>query len=139
MVERDGLTDDQIPMSARYNAPIVGNLYETKEARKERKAQAIIAVPPMTLVETRNSQMHGYPDSLPRGGLLELGRDLIEFAYRHMIAEAHVAYGWRATGDAARSLQTGGVGRLVRPPLAGGKVREGALPDWAETRSGSVR
>jgi hypothetical protein len=42
-----------------------------------------------TLAERRNALAHGDPfDGLPTGGLLELVRDLINFAYRHYMAEA---------------------------------------------------
>lgn len=42
-----------------------------------------------TLAERRNALAHGDPfDGLPTGGLLELVRDLINFAYRDYIAEA---------------------------------------------------
>jgi hypothetical protein len=41
-----------------------------------------------TLAERRNSLAHGDPfDGPPTAGLLELVRDLINFAYRHYIAE----------------------------------------------------
>ena len=86
IVEGDGLTDALLPMATRNGWAIVGNLYETDDARKMRKGTGV--VPPMTLAEVRNSAAHGYPfDGLPRGGLLELVRDLIEYAYRGMIAE----------------------------------------------------
>jgi hypothetical protein len=42
-----------------------------------------------TLAEHRNTLAHGDPfEGLPTGGLLELVRDLINFAYRDYIAEA---------------------------------------------------
>ena len=74
MVESDGLTDAQIPMVARCGGTAVGQL--TGETHP-------------TLAERRNALAHGDPfDGLPTGGLLELIRDLINFAYRHYIAEA---------------------------------------------------
>jgi hypothetical protein len=42
-----------------------------------------------TLAERRNGLAHGDPfEGLPTGGLLELARDLINFAYRGYIVEA---------------------------------------------------
>lgn len=74
MVDVDGLTDAQIPMVARCRGTALGQL--TGETHP-------------TLAERRNSLAHGDPfDGLPTGGLLELVRDLINFAYRHYIAEA---------------------------------------------------
>jgi hypothetical protein len=74
MVDADGLTDAQIPMVVRCGATALGQL--TGDTRP-------------TLAERRNSLAHGDPfDGLPTGGLLELVRDLINFAYRHYIAEA---------------------------------------------------
>ncbi len=74
MVDTDGLTDAQIPMVVRCGGTALGQL--TGETHP-------------TLAERRNSLAHGDPfDGLPTGGLLELVRDLINFAYRHYIAEA---------------------------------------------------
>ncbi len=74
MVDSDGLTDSQIPMVVRCGGTAVGQL--TGEAHP-------------TLAERRNTLAHGDPfDGLPTGGLLELVRDLINFAYRDYIAEA---------------------------------------------------
>lgn len=74
MVDVDGLTDAQIPMVARCGGSALGQL--TGETRP-------------SLAERRNSLAHGDPfDGLPTGGLLELVQDLINFAYRHYIAEA---------------------------------------------------
>lgn len=73
MVNSDGLTDAQIPMVVRCGGTAIGQL--TGETHP-------------TLAERRNSLAHGDPfDGLPTGGLLELVRDLINFAYRHYIAE----------------------------------------------------
>jgi hypothetical protein len=73
MVETDGLTDAQIPMVARCGGTALGQL--TGDTHP-------------TLAERRNSLAHGDPfDGLPTGGLLELVRDLINFAYRHYVAE----------------------------------------------------
>lgn len=74
MVDVDGLTDAQIPMVVRCGGTALGQL--TGEIHP-------------TLAERRNALAHGDPfDGLPTGGLLELVRDLINFAYRHYIAEA---------------------------------------------------
>lgn len=74
MVETDGLTDAQIPMVARCGGTALGQL--TGDIHP-------------TLAERRNTLAHGDPfDGMPTGGLLELVRDLINFAYRHFIAEA---------------------------------------------------
>jgi hypothetical protein len=74
MIDADGLTDAQILMIVRCGGKALGQL--TGETRP-------------TLAERRNSLAHGDPfDGLPTGGLLELVRDLINFAYRHYIAEA---------------------------------------------------
>lgn len=75
LVERDGLTDDKVPMNRRCGPPatVVGRLTG--------------AVRP-SLAEIRNDLAHGYPfDGWPQAGLLELVRDLIEYAYRDMIAQ----------------------------------------------------
>jgi len=74
MVEADGLTDAQIPMLTRCGGTAVGQL--TGETHP-------------TLAERRNTLAHGDPfEGLPTGGLLELVRDLINFAYRDYIVEA---------------------------------------------------
>lgn len=74
MVEADGLSDALIPMVRRCGGTAVGQL--TGATRP-------------TLAERRNTLAHGDPfDGLPIGGLLELVRDLINFAYRDYIAEA---------------------------------------------------
>jgi hypothetical protein len=75
MVDSDGLTDAQIPMVVRCGGSAVGQL---------------IGETHPTLAERRNALAHGDPfDGLPTGGLLELVRDLINFAYRHYIREAN--------------------------------------------------
>lgn len=74
MVEADGLTDTQIPMVSRCGGTAVGQLAGETHP---------------TLAERRNTLAHGDPfEGLPTGGLLELARDLINFAYRDYIAEA---------------------------------------------------
>lgn len=73
LVEGDGLTDDQIPMIARCGGTAIGQLVgETNPGLDER----------------RNAMAHGDPfDGLPTGGLIELVRDLIMYAYRDFIRE----------------------------------------------------
>ena len=74
LVIHDKLTDDQIPMIVRCGGTAVGQL--TGET-----------IP--TLAQRRNSLANGDPfDGAPVGGLLELVRDLINFAYRDYIADA---------------------------------------------------
>ena len=74
MVEADGLADANIPMIARCGGTAIGQL--TGEIRP-------------SLAERRNALAHGDPfEGFPTSGLLELVRDLINFAYRHHIAEA---------------------------------------------------
>lgn len=73
MVESDGLTDDRIPMVVRCGGTAVGQLTGATHP---------------TLAERRNALAHGDPfDALPTGGLLELVRDLINYAYRRYLAE----------------------------------------------------
>jgi hypothetical protein len=86
MVEDDGLTDDQIPLVRRCGGSVIANLYEPEADRKARCAKSPRPVPPMTLVERRNKAAHGDPfDTSPSAGLLEVVRDLIEYAYRDII------------------------------------------------------
>lgn len=74
MVNTDGLTDKQIPMIARCGGSVIGQLIGTTKP---------------TLAQRRNAMAHGDPfDGLPVGGLIELVRDLITFAYRNFIAES---------------------------------------------------
>jgi hypothetical protein len=74
MVDGDGLTDAAIPMVVRCEGTAIGQLTgETKPS----------------LADRRNKAAHGDPfDGTPVGGLVELVRDLITYAYRDMIAEA---------------------------------------------------
>jgi hypothetical protein len=74
MVDRDGLTDDQLPMQLRCG---LGSIVK----RVTGKAKP-------SLADLRNDLAHGYPfDGLPSSGLLEVVRDLINYAYRGRIAE----------------------------------------------------
>ncbi|PKP94576.1 MAG: hypothetical protein CVT77_01680 [Alphaproteobacteria bacterium HGW-Alphaproteobacteria-16] len=75
MVTGDGLTDDQLPMIVRCGGTAIGQL---------------TGVMKPTLDERRNALAHGDPfDGVPTSGLIELVRDLIMFAYRRYLAEAH--------------------------------------------------
>jgi len=65
---QDGLTDDKIPMVKRCGGSAIG--FVNGDVKP-------------SLAEIRNKQAHGDPfDGLPYGGLLELVRDLIAYAYR---------------------------------------------------------
>jgi len=79
LVDEEGLTDAQIPMIVRCGGTAIGQI--TGDVKP-------------TLDERRNAMAHGDPfDGLPVGGLVELVRDLIMFAYRHFLAEADAAVG----------------------------------------------
>lgn len=74
MVDVDGLGDAHIPMVVRTGGTAVGFVIGTSKP---------------SLSQRRNSMAHGDPfDGLPVGGLLELVRDLINYAYRDFIANA---------------------------------------------------
>jgi len=81
MVEKDGLTNEKLPIYRRTGGnPVARILGEAKPS----------------LAEIRNALAHGDPfDGLPQSGLLELVRDLVDYAYRGWIEE-HA----RATGAA---------------------------------------
>lgn len=80
MVDRDDLTDDKLPMLRRCG---LGSIVKRLTGE---------ALP--TLANIRNDLAHGYPfDGLPCSGLLEVVRDLIEYAYRGMIVEYAAVYG----------------------------------------------
>jgi hypothetical protein len=67
----DGLSDAKIPMVQRTGGSVTGFLSGATRP---------------SLAEIRNKQAHGDPfDGFPCGGLLELVRDLIAFAYRNMV------------------------------------------------------
>ncbi len=71
---QDGLTDDKIPMIKRCGGSAIGFVNDDVKP---------------SLAEIRNKQAHGDPfDGFPIGGLLELVRDLIEYAYRDLIRGA---------------------------------------------------
>lgn len=72
MVEGDGLTDADIPMVVRCHGSAIGQLTGATKP---------------TLAQRRNKAAHGDPfDGMPVGGLVELVRDLISYAYRSRIA-----------------------------------------------------
>lgn len=68
---QDGLTDDKIPMVKQCGGSAIS--FVNGEVKP-------------SLADIRNKQAHGDPfDGFPIGGLLELVRDLIEYAYRDLI------------------------------------------------------
>lgn len=68
-LQRDGLTDDQIPMARRSNGSPIDFITGKKQP---------------SLADRRNDLAHGDPfDAFPCAGLLELVRDLIVYAYRN--------------------------------------------------------
>lgn len=69
MVQQDGLTDEKIPLNQRCGCgAVVGRL---------------TGVLKPSLAAIRNDLAHGDPfDGFPQAGLLELVRDLIDYAYR---------------------------------------------------------
>ena len=74
MVEADRLTDADIPMVVRCGSTAIGQLTGATQP---------------TLSRRRNTLAHGDPfEGLPTGGLLELVRDPIDYAYRGFIVEA---------------------------------------------------
>lgn len=76
MVTSDELTDAHMPIVARYGGTVIDRL------RLDSDIGPPAARP--TLSQLRNDLAHGHPfDGFPRGGLLELVRDLIHYAYRH--------------------------------------------------------
>jgi hypothetical protein len=71
---KDGLTDDKIPMVRRSGGTAIG--FVTGQSKP-------------SLAERRNLLAHGDPfDAFPCGGLLELVRDLIDYAYRGMLGKS---------------------------------------------------
>ncbi|CEG10427.1 hypothetical protein BN961_03867 [Afipia felis] len=78
MVDVDGLDDAHIPMIVRTGGTAIGFVTGASEP---------------SLSQRRNGMAHGDPfDVLPVGGLLELVRDLINYAYRDSIANAPVGH-----------------------------------------------
>jgi hypothetical protein len=73
MVEEDGLTDAHLPCVEKYRGTVVGALTGKSQP---------------SLAERRNDLAHGNSfERLASSGLLELVRDLIEYAYRDRIVE----------------------------------------------------
>jgi hypothetical protein len=67
----DGLTDERIPMVQRFGGSAIGFVNGDNKP---------------SLADIRNKQAHGDPfDGFPVGGLLELVRDLIAYAYRDFV------------------------------------------------------
>jgi hypothetical protein len=72
MPEHDGLIDEKVPMIHRCGGTVVDLLNGKRNP---------------DLADIRNELAHGYPfDGFPWAGLLELVRDLIEYAYRDFAA-----------------------------------------------------
>jgi hypothetical protein len=109
LVEKDGLSDDKLPIVQKYSGAVVVNLYEPDEARKVREGtprKALVPEPPMTLVEVRNRAAHADPfDTAPWGGLLEVVRDLIEYAYRDIIVKNDLV--WKLLHEGPVALYIG--------------------------------
>ena len=85
LVDGDGLTDTQLPFTQRYGGSVIPVLCRHRAAQGDSNSGD--ASRP-TLAEIRNSLAHGDPfDGLPWSGLLELVRDLIEYAYRSYLQE----------------------------------------------------
>lgn len=71
LVEKDGLTDDGVPMVRRCGGTVITHL--TGDVKP-------------SLSEIRNSLAHGYPfDPFLWSGLLELIRDLNDYVYRDFV------------------------------------------------------
>lgn len=84
LVNEDHLTDDALPFTRLYGGSVKTILFEGDDAREDRKKYG--RPEQTTLASIRNRLAHGDPfDGLPWNGLLELVRDLIEYAYRDMI------------------------------------------------------
>jgi len=84
MVEKDGFTDEILPLVQRYGGSVLPYLYEADAAARRRGGLPAQT----TLAGIRNSLAHGDPfDGFPWSGLLELVRDLIHYAYRGYLAE----------------------------------------------------
>jgi hypothetical protein len=79
MVDHDDLTDDKLPIIRRAGGTVIGLLRGDRDPN---------------LAAIRNMRAHGNPFGAgPQAGLLELVRDLIEYAYRDLIAEHARLYG----------------------------------------------
>jgi len=88
LVDIEKLTDADIPMVVRCGGTAIGQL--------------VGDVSP-TLAQRRNALAHGDPfEGLPTAGLLELVRDLINFAYRDYISEGERLENSRCSSRMAR-------------------------------------
>ncbi|TAU38386.1 hypothetical protein ELI44_30095 (plasmid) [Rhizobium ruizarguesonis] len=84
LVNEDHLTDDALPFTRLYGGSVNTMLFESDAAGEDRRKFG--RPEQTTLASIRNGLAHGDPfDGLPWNGLLELIRDLIEYAYRDMI------------------------------------------------------
>ncbi|TBC25603.1 hypothetical protein ELH33_33040 (plasmid) [Rhizobium ruizarguesonis] len=73
MEKNDGLTDANIPLVQKSGGSVIGRFSGTQQP---------------ALNQLRNDLAHGYPfDGLLQSGLIELLRDLIEYAYRDRIED----------------------------------------------------
>ena len=89
MVDGDGLTDALLPFTRCYGGSIIPVL---RGRRIPGPGSSTPDASRPTLAAIRNSLAHGDPfDVLPWSGLLELVRDLIEYAYRSYLQEAQAA------------------------------------------------
>lgn len=85
LVAGDGLTDTQLPFTQCYGGSVIPALRHRRATQGDSNSGG--ASRP-TLADVRNSLAHGDPfDGLPWSGLLELVRDLIEYAYRSYLQE----------------------------------------------------
>lgn len=101
VIENDGLTDRIFPFSQRYRQRpeerVVEALYESSSDREKRRVSTkavkrspsvSMVAPPITLATIRNGLAHGeLLEGWPWAGLLEIVKDLIEYAYRARITE----------------------------------------------------
>jgi hypothetical protein len=129
MVESDGLTEEQVPMNMRCGSPskVIDRL--TGEAKP-------------SLSDLRNDSAHGAPfDGFPQSGLLELVRDLIDYAYRDWPSVVEMAVIARLTRSRVRSRR---ISRNVRerhtqPAFAGSAAASGsARPSYEQSASSTA-
>lgn len=89
---QDGLTDKEIPMVQRSGGSAMGFINGTAKP---------------SFAEIRNKQAHGDPlEGFPVGGLLELVRDLIAYAYRDLIKQSMRPNSLLVTLECPHSLQS---------------------------------
>jgi hypothetical protein len=85
LVIGEGLTDAELPFIGRYGGSIIPVLLKDPTVSQ---SSVDAGNPRLTLAEIRNSLAHGEPfDGFAWSGLLELVRDLIEYAYRAYLQE----------------------------------------------------